>query len=218
MLMRTLGISLGLPRWLVQARLLTSISASLILLVPAYSVASEELDSQAMAVATSHVSLIEPQAFSQVHGRLAINQAAGDDNLQTNSHALGSQATVQVILSNLATTNPSVGMHHSEIAGLSFANFEGLLGVNQVSGRSNLQANLGIIGSTPVSQGLSDADMQIINSATPLPQANENALSFTTAIGSDSLSHVRGLVQINQISGSNNAAVNQFSLQVLSGN
>ncbi|MGL4614713.1 MAG: hypothetical protein ACRCVV_12610 [Shewanella sp.] len=172
----------------------------------------------------SDKSLIEAQAFSQVRGRLGVNQAAGELNTQTNSHAIGHSASVQVTIlptselqNQLSTLSNSPRLTHSKIDSLSFANVEGLLSVNQVSGQGNAQANLGVIALNPSAQVMTDAQMLEVNSALPLPQANVASLTSITDIGRDSLFQARGMVQINQISGSNNAAVNQFSLQFSSG-
>ncbi|MGL5392773.1 MAG: hypothetical protein ACRDA8_15590 [Shewanella sp.] len=171
----------------------------------------------------SDKSLIGTHAFSKVHGRLAVNQAAGEANVQSNSHALGDSAKVQISIQSASplvsetTHDINLRFAHSQIETASFANFEGLLGVNQVSGQHNVQANLGVISGNASIELMSDAQMLEINSNLPLPETNAELLHFTTEIAKDSLQQARGIIQINQISGTNNTAVNQFSLQLSNG-
>ncbi|MGL4476445.1 MAG: hypothetical protein ACRCT7_18645 [Shewanella sp.] len=188
-----------------------------LLMMPLNALATDEINPDPFAALMTNASLIEANAFSQVRGRLAVNQAAGEDNTQTNSHAIGALASIHFNQQNSHLDTPTNSVDISQIGNASFGNAEGLLSINQVSGQHNLQANLGVIGMDLSSQALSDADMLTINTAAKLPQAASASSTYTTEIASDSLLQVRGLVQINQISGSNNAAVNQFSLQFVVG-
>ncbi|GIU50538.1 hypothetical protein TUM4438_36870 [Shewanella sairae] len=164
-------------------------------------------------------STVGNQTFSNNSGRIAINQAAGDSNLQSNSHAIADQV---VILSNqknpyLNLTGSSTGHNLSYIEELAFENAQGLISVNQVSGQGNIQANLGAIAlQSVIGLGLEDSALDSIVSPTALPLERNDTNHAVIAL--DSFENAQGIVQINQISGDGNSAINQFSLQLPSGN
>jgi hypothetical protein len=152
-------------------------------------------------------------------GRASINQAAGDFNIQSNSHALGQRTSIQTINYNQLPQPTSLSEFNKQLTAVidsqAFAQFQGLASINQVSGEQNIQANIGSIAmdstlETIIGQGLNDE---------ALTQVSSYQLSHYQAdIAPDSFLDAQGVMQINQISGDNNVAINQFSLQLPSGN
>mgnify|MGYP001027001003 CR=1 FL=1 len=159
------------------------------------------------------------KSFSNNSGRIAINQAAGGSNHQTNSHAIGDRVVILSDQKNpyLSLAEPSNGQNLSYIEALAFENAQGLISVNQVSGQGNIQANLGAIAlQSVIGLGLDDSALDNIASPTVLPLDHKD--SNLSVIAPNSFENAQGIVQINQISGDGNSAINQFSLQLPRGN
>ncbi len=172
-----------------------------------------------LVIHVENSSKITPQSFSNASGRIAINQAAGSDNLQTNSHGIGG-----VVIITSQQTNPYLALSTSpseqnltEIESLAFENAQGLISTNQVSGQGNIQANLGAIAlQSIVASGLDDSALGHVAGSPNPPQSSQN--SDTVFMAVDSFKNAQGIVQVNQVSGDGNSAINQFSLQLPSGN
>lgn len=158
-------------------------------------------------------------------GRASINQAAGDFNIQSNSHTLGQSTVIKTVNYNVLPSSGSTVEANRQLVAVidsqAFALFQGLVSVNQVSGEFNIQANIGSIAmdstlETIMGQGLSDSALTQVSSQLTL---STNQLShYQAEIAPDSFLDAQGVMQINQISGDKNIAINQFSLQLPSGN
>jgi hypothetical protein len=158
-------------------------------------------------------------------GRASINQAAGDFNIQSNSHALGQRTSIQTINYNQLPQPPSLSEFNKQLTAVidsqAFAQFQGLASINQVSGEQNIQANIGSIAmdstlETIIGQGLNDEALTQVSSQ--LAPSSYQLSHYQADIAPDSFLDAQGVMQINQISGDNNVAINQFSLQLPSGN
>ncbi|PKG78780.1 hypothetical protein CXF80_10935 [Shewanella sp. Actino-trap-3] len=158
-------------------------------------------------------------------GRASINQAAGDFNIQSNSHAIGHSASIQTInyiLSPQLTSQSEPSKQRiTVIDSQAFALFQGLASINQVSGEQNMQANIGSIAmdstlETIMGQGLNDDALTQVSSQ--LAPSSYQLSYYQAEIAPDSFLDAQGVMQVNQISGNNNVAINQFSLQLPSGN
>lgn len=173
-------------------------------------------------ITASHVhnsASIAPKAFNNTSGRLGINQSAGDRNLQTNSHAMGDHVVIRSDQINpyldLSLSDPEYNV--TIIEEFAFEGAQGLISINQVSGHANVQANLGAIAMQSIS-GLGVEDSALDNVTSPTNSTPLFGNNDVTHIANDSFSNVQGIVQINQVSGDGNSAINQFSLQLPSGN
>jgi hypothetical protein len=180
-----------------------------------------------MMLAADQTSVISSKVM-QGAGRAAINQASGDHNIQSNSHAFGQNTSIESIQQNdqhpLASFANAADLqamqddelHLSFIDSQAFANFQGLASINQVSGQNNIQTNLGSIALASIAGlGLSDdALTQVSSQSVPSFQTSQ----YRAEIAPDSFLDAQGVMQVNQISGDGNIAVNQFSLQLPSGN
>ncbi|MEI6860197.1 MAG: hypothetical protein V5788_10605 [Shewanella sp.] len=173
-----------------------------------------------LSVLAEQTTSIHTGAFKHVQGRIAVNLAAGDQNVQANTHVIGGSVTLLSLQQNLFSEVPSDDYETNNISVIdsqAFFSAHGLIGINQVSGHGNSQANLGTIELATINgQGLSDRALtQVSSSSSPLVVGQS---SNFTDIALDSFSDVQGIVQINQISGDGNTAINRFSLQLSSGN
>ena len=160
-------------------------------------------------------SVIGNRAFQGANGKASVNMAAGNFNQQSNSHAIGQMAQIEQL--NQVAGNDWLdtdGEALTSIESMAFAGFVGLLSVNQVSGDQNIQFNAGAISAIPAS--LEDGDLTLVSALSP--GIDTGVLSNQTHIAPDSLSQAQGVIQLNQISGDKNVAVNQFSLQLSGGN
>ncbi|MBB1268892.1 hypothetical protein [Shewanella sp. SR44-3] len=181
-----------------------------------------------MMLAADQTSVISTKLM-QGAGRAAVNQASGDHNIQSNSHAFGKSTSIESIQQNdlqplapisnvwdLQAMLDEDELHVSFIDSQAFANFQGLASINQVSGQNNIQTNLGSVAlDSIVGLGLSDTALTQVSSQQP---PSFQTSQYHAEIAPDSFLDAQGVMQINQISGDGNIAVNQFSLQLPSGN
>lgn len=169
--------------------------------------------------AADQQSTIARGTFQGSQGNAAINQAAGDHNLQANGHAIGNTVSIQNQQETYMALTPDHGnTSSSRIESQAFAGFEGLLSVNQVSGTGNIQANLGTVAFTSLNHfSLSDNALTEVAGSGSAPTPTVQDGQHKSDIAQDSFSGVQGAAQINQISGDQNIAINQFSLQFPNG-
>ncbi len=176
--------------------------------------------SQAYCIDHQNSAAINDKVFMDTFGRTAINQVAGELNIQDNSHAIGMNAIVVSEQHNDSRGDAaSLVKNKTSIQGLSFKHSQGLVSINQTSGLGNIQSNLGAIGLHQASvTSMTDNELDfVVSPTTPKPSStigNDDA----TTISADSFKKAQGIVQINQISGDENIAINQFSLQMYSEN
>ncbi len=172
-----------------------------------------------LTVHINNAATISSQSFSHAIGRIAINQASGSDNLQSNSHGIGGVVIIasQQINPYLVFANLVSEQNSTAIDSLAFENTQGLISTNQVSGQGNIQANLGVIAlQSMVLTGLEDSALGHVVSTPSSSQFSQSRDSVFMAV--DSFKNAQGIVQVNQVSGDGNSAINQFSLQLSSGN
>lgn len=183
------------------------------------SVVWSDNDASTLSQHIDNRSTVGTKSFSNNSGRIAINQAAGDSNLQTNSHAIADQVIILSDQQNpyLKLLDGHTANNLTHIEELAFENAQGLVSINQASGQGNIQANLGAIAlQSVIGLGLDDSALDNIVSPTALPLERND--TNHAVIAPDSFENAQGIVQINQVSGDGNSAINQFSLQLPSGN
>ncbi|MCL1156986.1 hypothetical protein K8B83_20525 [Shewanella inventionis] len=158
-------------------------------------------------------------------GRASVNQAAGNFNIQSNSHAIGQRTAIETINYNQLPQSVLPSGEGKSLSSVidsqAFAQFQGLASINQVSGEFNMQANIGTIAmdstlETIMGQGLSDSALTQVSGQ--LSPSNYQLSHYQAELAPDSFLDAQGVMQINQISGDKNIAINQFSLQLPSGN
>ena len=157
-------------------------------------------------------------------GVLSINQAAGEQNQQANLRALSvsssvSQGHTQILQS---ITSPALESSNSRavIGDNAFSHNHGLIGINQSAGQQNQSVNSAAISvsgqvvGTPIAiqdqlLAISSGNSQSSNNDIPTGSA-QTLISPTAFQGS------RGVIQINQIAGSQNRAANLLTVQWVS--
>jgi hypothetical protein len=164
------------------------------------------------------------QSGQNHQGVLMINQAAGDDQQQVNARAIavGSGAnapamattSVRQSASNFPV-NPAGIDASASIGGSSFANSQGVVGINQGAGSGNQQINaLRIVSGLP--QGIDDSVLaqQSVRpssiSGAAEPQSGERIVS----VDDSAFGNSRGVVQLNQSAGVGNRSINSLGIRI----
>lgn len=159
-------------------------------------------------------------------GVLAVNQAAGDANQQGNLQAVAlatgvAQATVSLPQQQGAAQAMAQQNLRASIAGASFAGSQGLLAVNQSAGHANQSLNAFSLALAARPQAtvhdmpaaVQDAVLAGTTAATAATAGAAANTGQTTELSAAAFQGSRGLVQLNQIAGSHNLAVNVVAVQ-----
>ncbi len=166
---------------------------------------------------------IDGQAMSGASGVVGVNMAAGDFNQQANLRvfAVGPNAGTRVRASQLQGNNLALSPDQASasIGGSAFHGAQGVLSINQASGASNTELN--VVSAALASQGIREAGDAWFATASasaggtvsPAPMA-DTAKGRHVAVESTALREVQGVVQLNQVAGSANAAANVLHLSV----
>ena len=164
------------------------------------------------------------QSGQNFQGNMMVNQAAGDNQQQANARALavGSGANAQaatatnVLQNNQNSPADPAGIDASaSIGGSSFANSQGVLGINQGAGSGNQQINAMRIA-TGVPHGLDDsalAQQSVMPSnlsGAAEPQSGERIVS----VDDSAFGNSRGVVQLNQSAGVGNSSINSLGIRI----
>ncbi|TAN08515.1 MAG: hypothetical protein EPN38_02285 [Rhodanobacteraceae bacterium] len=182
-------------------------------------------DSYAAMLAYLTASQISGSALNGSAGAIALNLAAGDQNQQANLRALavGNQASVQIHATQQQRGNQAnlPGIAIAGIGGRALGNAAGLISINQASGTANAQLNTAGITlaqqgmrATPADQWLAGvcACAQEATPAGPDPQGSGTRL-YSATVAAGAMHGMQGVVQLNQIAGSNNVTANQLSIE-----
>lgn len=206
------------PRW----RLVT-LPVAFILMAGALAAVAGPLPPQPDYTASS---VIEDRAFEHARGAVAVNQAAGDANAQTNAAAVAiapnGVALVQAGQRSAAGQANAPDVAQVRLGDQAFGQAQGLIAINQTSGTSNTQFNGAAIaiGQTPVTYSeVALDDLAGTAAVTELPEGGEGlpARSLSAGVEAGALGHARGVVQLNQSAGVGNATANHFALRVGTG-
>jgi len=179
------------------------------LLIPAASPAQE-----ALSIATS---IMSDMALAGAKGRVGLNMAAGDANVQANSAALATgelaraTSTVDQTLDATKLQAPSTAV--AVITDRAFSNAAGLISVNQASGTGNLQVNSLAIGLGSHAEAVSESRLSAITTRAT-PKGVDGTRTRSAVIADTAFEGARGLVQVNQAAGSGNSTANHFALIV----
>ncbi len=194
-----------------------SILFSLLLLSNSIKLHAEEIN--------NNLSLIVSPENSATQGISTINITAGDFNTQANMGviAVGSENSVSLThpvleQNNHNTSSPASANAVATINGEAFSNSSGWVGVNQISGQQNIQANImaiGIGGEHEIG-AVNDALLAQSSAQTSITPANssETQAVRSTHIDDTALSGITGVVQLNQTAGARNLTSNNFKLQI----
>ncbi|WP_137009734.1 hypothetical protein [Aquitalea aquatilis] len=159
-------------------------------------------------------------------GVLAVNQVAGTANQQGNLQALAfaagvAQARISLPQQQGSTQAVAEQNLRASIVGASFAGSQGLLAVNQTAGNANQSLNAFSLAQAARPQAsvrdlpaaVQDAVLAgTTAAAAPVAGAVANTGQITE-LSAAAFQGSRGLVQLNQIAGSHNLAVNVVAVQ-----
>ena len=153
------------------------------------------------------------QALSNIRGAMGVNMVAGNNNQQGNlaAIALSGPAIVQFSQQNQSTTNLN-GNQSVAILGSALSQSQGLVGINQGAGEANQQLNAFALSLDDSGIGVvTDTNLSTSVAKTPSGKVPPNT---TTSIYLDdnALTGSKGVIQVNQVTGQGNQAVNMVSL------
>ena len=153
------------------------------------------------------------QALSNIRGAMGVNVVAGNNNQQGNlaAIALSGPAIVQFSQQNQSTTNLN-GNQSVAILGSALSQSQGLVGINQGAGEANQQLNAFALSLDDSGIGVvTDINLSTSVAKTPSGKVPPNT---TTSIYLDdnALTGSKGVIQVNQVTGQGNQAVNMVSL------
>lgn len=166
-------------------------------------------------------SRIDGRALSNASGAIAVNQAAGDLNLQANLRAMANggraQAQVQAIQIHAGDRYDTPLHASATLGGDALSGASGIASINQASGSGNTELNA--VAATLADQGIretNDDTLASFASAGGQGEAADGQPGGTRSVGVEStaLRGFGGVLQLNQIAGSGNATGNQLSLSV----
>ena len=151
------------------------------------------------------------------NGNFSINQSAGIQQQTANNRAitLGGQATTVNIQNLNGKVDPSLNAK-AAIAGTSFTNGNGMLGINQTAGANNQSINAVRVSINPGPQSIDDSVLLQQNTTT---LATDSGLTPTTGsrqvVTSDqAFTGSRGVIQVNQSAGVGNRVANTLGITI----
>lgn len=148
-------------------------------------------------------------------GNVAVNSAAGSNNLQGNLRVINGRLGAAQRVDNPAPTGATARVDQTLIDGQAFAGVRGALGVNQVAGNDNAQINTVALGATHPIRTLEPATpaRESDTAARDDGQSSEASLNRYRAVVADTaFTGFGGVLQINQVSGARNVTGNHFSI------
>jgi len=155
----------------------------------------------------------------QYKGNFNVNEAAGDQQQQTNVRAIaiGTEAGATTSITQKITTPAHPSMNATaNIGGTSFSNGNGVLGVNQGAGANNQMANAMRISISAGPQAVDDSALSQQNVALlPNSGATGTPTGSRQVVTSDqAFTGSRGVIQVNQSAGVGNRMANTLSIRV----
>ncbi|MDQ0124018.1 hypothetical protein J2W17_002966 [Pseudomonas lini] len=175
------------------------------------------------AMADSSVSTVNSARIqdsgTQYKGNFNVNQAAGDQQQQTNVRAIaiGTEAAATTRINQKINTSANPSMNATAtIGGTSFSNGNGVLGVNQGAGANNQMANAMRISISAAPQSVDDSALSQQNVALqPSSGATGTSIGSRQVVTSDqAFTGSRGVIQVNQSAGVGNRMANTLSIRV----
>ncbi len=195
-----------------------------LLLVAVLLPATAMADDYSGMLAYLDITRIEGRALAGASGAIAVNQAAGDLNIQANLQGMasGDQANVAVAArqqrgGNVVLSAPLQASAH--IAGEALAGASGIASINQASGIANTTLN--VVSATLARQGIRESDDAALAAADIASAGGQGDTGDGVAAGirsvgvaSTALRGFDGVLQLNQIAGARNDTANVLTMAV----
>jgi hypothetical protein len=171
--------------------------------------------------------VIDGRAGTNGHGRLAVNMAAGAGNAQANLAAMAGIgdgpgfASIEYLQRPGATDRQAHATARIEDG--AFGGGRGLVGVNQVAGSGNAQANVFLAGQGVAlhgdGPGFAGDDVLAATAGDPTPIDPHHAPAWRreAVIADDAFRGSQGVVQVNQTAGVGNNSANAIVIQLPGG-
>lgn len=153
------------------------------------------------------------QTLSNIRGSTGVNMVAGDNNQQGNlaAIAVSGPAVIQFSQQNQSTTHLS-GHQSVAILGSALSHNQGLVGINQGAGEANQQLNAFALSLDDSSVGVV-TDINLSTSVAKTPSGKVPTTTTTSIyLDENALTGSKGVIQVNQVTGQGNQAVNLVSL------
>lgn len=153
------------------------------------------------------------QTLSNIRGSTGVNMVAGDNNQQGNlaAIAVSGPAVIQFSQQNQSTTHLS-GHQSVAILGSALSHNQGLVGINQGAGEANQQLNAFALSLDDSSVGVV-TDINLSTSVAKTPSGKVPTTTTTSIyLDENALTGSKGVIQVNQVTGQGNQAVNMVSL------
>jgi hypothetical protein len=154
------------------------------------------------------------QALSNIRGSMGVNMVSGNNNQQGNlsAIAISGPAVIQFSQQNQSTTHLS-GNQSVAILGSALSNNQGLIGINQGAGEANQQLNAFALSLDDNSGMGVVTDINLSTSVAKTPSGKAPTATTTSIyLDDNALTGSKGVIQVNQVTGQGNQAVNMVSL------
>lgn len=163
------------------------------------------------------------------HGVVSVNQAAGNVNQQANLRSISISQDAAIAITPLTQQNgltpvPDSAASSARLGANVFAGSQGAIGINQSAGSNNQSANMlsiAIAGKSAYASPAVVQDQLLASTSTAAATSQPSGTSkpagkLQAEIADTAFQGSRGVVQINQIAGSQNRAVNVLAVQWVS--
>ena len=165
---------------------------------------------------SQNVNRIEPNTLNEASGFVGVNVAAGDNNIQANNTSIALGKNAQTLNRSFMQTTASAdtGSASVSMGANTLTNARGLISVNQVAGAGNAQLNDIALAFGDNIQMLSDISLSIRPPAANNSNDTDELNNKTVYLDNNSLKGASGAIQLNQIAGNGNIAVNRVSMPI----
>ena len=176
----------------------------------------------------NNISVIDSPSVSGNQGVVTVNVSAGDLNAQANVGVIGvaqeggitiTQGNIEQKIQKIYNQTPDKAV--ASITGHAFSNSRGWTAINQISGQTNMQANIMVVGiGGEYEVGAVAVDDQLLaqsysgSGVTTGSPSTDQRPERTATIDDTALRGMMGVVQVNQTAGARNATSNTFVLKI----
>ncbi|MGB6188651.1 hypothetical protein [Aeromonas molluscorum] len=154
------------------------------------------------------------QALSNIRGSVGVNMVSGSNNQQGNLAAIAISGPAIIQFSQQTEAVSALnGSQRVAIYDSALTQNKGLIGINQGAGEANQQVNAFALSLGDDSGIGAVTDINLSTSVAKLPTGKAPANSTNSIyLDGNALAGSKGVIQVNQVTGQGNQAVNMVSL------
>ncbi|MFG0833765.1 hypothetical protein ACF8OI_09515 [Aeromonas bivalvium] len=154
------------------------------------------------------------QALSNIRGSMGVNMVSGSNNQQGNLAAIAISGPAVIQFSQQTQAISALnGSQRVAIFDSALTNSKGLIGINQGAGEANQQVNAFALSLGDDTGIGTVTDINLSTSVAKLPGGKVPANTTTSIyLDDNALAGSKGVIQVNQVTGQGNQAVNMVSL------